>query len=138
MINNPAKQKRLMLNVLEDTKCLWCCCKWSKPTINIENPINISTMLILTVIRFKVPSAKVIECPIVKPVITSKSSLPLKSKTKPSRKAKWSNPSRICLKPNLKKEKNEFWITWLGDVKSSCHASFGELKICSSLSTLSI
>ena len=26
MINNPAKQKRLMLNVLEDTKCLWCCC----------------------------------------------------------------------------------------------------------------
>ena len=88
MINNPAKQKRLMLNVLDDTKCLWCCCNLSKPTINIENPINISTMLILTVIKFKVPSAKVIECPIVNPVITSKSSLPLKSKTKPSRKAK--------------------------------------------------
>ena len=88
MVNNPAKQKRLMLNILEDTKCLCCCCNLSKPTINIENPINISTMLILTVIKFKVPSAKVIECPIVKPVITSKSSLPLKSKTKPSKKAK--------------------------------------------------
>ena len=115
MINNPAKQKRLVLNVLEDTKCLWCCCNWSKPTINIENPINISTMLILTVIKFKVPRAKVIECPIVNPVITSKSSLPRKSKTKPSRKAKWSNPSRICSKPNLKKE--EFHLLELINLK---------------------
>ena len=87
MVNNPAKQKRLMLNILEDTKCLCCCCNLSKPTINIENPINISTMLILTWIKFKVLSAKVIDSPIVKRLITSKSSVPLKSNHKPSKKA---------------------------------------------------
>ena len=43
-------------------------------------------MLIFTVIKFKVPSAKVIECPIVNPVITSKSSLPQKAKLSPAEK----------------------------------------------------
>ena len=42
---------------------------FSKPTMKIENAINISTILISTVMILADPRNNVAECPIVKPVI---------------------------------------------------------------------